>query len=334
MMGIAVGDYDNNGFLDLYLSNDPFGNFLLKNNGDETFTEVAVDLDVTVNKACWGTNFFDYDNDTDLDLYVCASVGSPNGINEFFENNGDGTFQRMKGIGLDNDYKSFGMSIGDFNNDGFYDIAVNNQQVLPNLFMNSSNANNWVKLNLVGVESNRDGIGSWIEVYNNGSMFIRETHCGISYMSQNSSSLIIGAGEETAIDSIIIKWAGSGNIDILRNVAVNQTITVEEGSTITSVENEEFVPAEFVLEQNYPNPFNPSTTIKFKLTENSYVTLNIFNVLGEEIAILINNDLSEGRYEVNFDALYFNSGVYFYQLTAYGYSGIKLTSVKKMILSK
>ena len=334
MMGIAVGDYDNNGFLDLYLSNDPFGNFLLKNNGDETFTEVAVDLDVTVNKACWGTNFFDYDNDTDLDLYVCASVGSPNGINEFFENNGDGTFQRMKGIGLDNDYKSFGMSIGDFNNDGFYDIAVNNQQVLPNLFMNSSNANNWVKLNLVGVESNRDGIGSWIEVYNNGSMFIRETHCGISYMSQNSSSLIIGAGEETAIDSIIIKWAGSGNIDILRNVAVNQTITVEEGSTITSVENEEFVPAEFVLEQNYPNPFNPSTTIKFNLTENSYVTLNIFNVLGEEIAILINNDLSEGRYEVNFDALNFNSGVYFYRLTAYGYSGIKLTSVKKMILSK
>ncbi|MCH8034568.1 MAG: VCBS repeat-containing protein [Bacteroidetes bacterium] len=334
MMGIAVGDYDNNGFLDLYLSNDPFGNFLLKNNGDETFTEVAVDLDVTVNKACWGTNFFDYDNDTDLDLYVCASVGSPNGINEFFENNGDGTFQRMKGIGLDNDYKSFGMSIGDFNNDGFYDIAVNNQQVLPNLFMNSSNANNWVKLNLVGVESNRDGIGSWIEVYNNGSMFIRETHCGISYMSQNSSSLIIGAGEETAIDSIIIKWAGSGNIDILRNVAVNQTITVEEGSTITSVEYEEFVPAEFVLEQNYPNPFNPSTTIKFNLTENSYVTLNIFNVLGEEIAILINNDLSEGRYEVNFDALNFNSGVYFYRLTAYGYNGIKLTSVKKMILSK
>jgi len=334
MMGIAVGDYDNNGFLDLYLSNDPFGNFLLKNNGDDTFTEVAVDLDVTVNKACWGTNFFDYDNDTDLDLYVCASVGSPNGINEFFENNGDGTFQRMKGIGLDNDYKSFGMSIGDFNNDGFYDIAVNNQQVLPNLFMNSSNNNNWVKLNLVGVESNRDGIGSWIEVYNNGSMFIRETHCGISYMSQNSSSLIIGAGEETAIDSIIIKWAGSGHIDILRNVVVNQTITVVEGSTTTAVENEEFVPAEFVLEQNYPNPFNPSTTIKFNLAENSYVTLNIFNVLGEDIAILIDNELINGRYEVNFDALYFNTGVYFYRLTAYGNKGMKFTSVKKMILSK
>jgi len=334
MMGIAVGDYDNNGFLDLYSSNDPFGNYLLRNNGDETFTEVAADLGVTVNKACWGTNFFDYDNDMDLDLYVCASVGPSNGINEFFENNGDGTFTKLIGIGLDEDYKSFGMGVGDFNNDGFYDIAVNNQQALPNLFMNSGNTNNWVKLNLVGVESNRDGIGSWIEVYNNGNMFIRETHCGISYMSQNSSSLIIGAGEKTAIDSIIIRWAGSGNIDILRNVAVNQTITVVEGSTTTAVENEELLPVEFVLEQNYPNPFNPSTTIKFNLAENSYVTLNIFNVLGEDIAILIDNELNDGRYEVKFDALYFNSGVYFYQLTAYGNSGQKFTSVKKMVLSK
>ena len=334
MMGIAVGDYDNNGFLDLYLSNDPYGKFLLKNNGDETFTEVAADLGVTVNKACWGTNFFDYDNDMDLDLYVCASVGPSNGINEFFENNGDGTFTKLLGIGLDDDYKSFGMGVGDFNNDGFYDIAVNNQQALPNLFMNSGNTNNWVKLNLVGVESNRDGIGSWIEVYNNGNMFIRETHCGISYMSQNSSSLIIGAGQETAIDSIIIRWAGSGNIDILRNVAVNKTITVIEGSTVTAVEDEELFPAGFVLEQNYPNPFNPSTKINFSLAVDSKVRLNIFNVLGEDIAILIDNELNDGRYEVKFDALYFNSGVYFYQLTAYGNSGQKFTSVKKMVLSK
>ena len=340
-MGVAIGDYDNDGYLDIYTTNGPNGNGLLRNNGDETFTELAGVLGVTVDKVCWGANFLDYDNDSDLDLFVSVSAGpggSPDSErqNALFENLGDGTFveSTLNGITTDTS-KSYGNAIGDFDNNGFCDIAVlNNYPTLSALWKNSGNSNKWVKLNLVGVESNRDGIGSWIEVYNNGSMFIRETHCGISYMSQNSSSLIIGAGEETAIDSIIIKWAGSGNIDILRNVAVNQTITVEEGSTITSVEYEEFVPAEFVLEQNYPNPFNPSTTIKFNLTENSYVTLNIFNVLGEEIAILINNDLSEGRYEVNFDALNFNSGVYFYRLTAYGYSGIKLTSVKKMILSK
>lgn len=334
MMGIAVGDYDNNGFLDIYLSNDPFGNFLLKNNGDETFTEVAGDLGITVNKASWGTNFFDYDNDTDLDLYVSASVGPSNGINEFFENNGDGTFTRLMGIGLDEDYKSFGMGVGDFNNDGFYDIAVNNQQVLPNLFMNNGGTNNWVKLNLIGVESNRDGIGSWIEVYNNGNKFVRETYCGISYMSQNSSSLIVGAGSETSIDSIIITWPGSGNIDILRNVAINQTITVEEGSTITSVEDEESLPADFVIEQNYPNPFNPSTMIKFNLAADSKVTLTVFDILGQEVANLINGNLSSGSHEINFNSSNLNSGVYLYRMDAASVEGTNFTSVKKMILTK
>ncbi|MFC2119663.1 FG-GAP-like repeat-containing protein [Bacteroidota bacterium] len=334
MMGITVGDYDNNGYLDIYSSNDPFGNYLLKNNGDETFTEVAENIGVSVNKSCWGTNFFDYDNDTDLDLYVCAETGPSNGTNEFFENNGDGTFQRKIGIGLDQDYKSFGMGIGDFNNDGFSDIAVNNQQVLPNLFMNSGGTNNWVKLNLVGVESNRDGIGSWIEVYNNGNMFVRQTHCGISYMSQNSLSLIIGAGEETAIDSIIIKWAGSNTIDILRNISVNQTITVLEGSTVTGVNDHDFSPADLVLEQNYPNPFNPSTKIKFNLTIESKVNLTVFDVLGQEVAKLISGNLAAGVHEINFNAPNINSGVYFYRINAIAVDGTNFTSVKKMILNK
>ncbi|MCH7772761.1 MAG: ASPIC/UnbV domain-containing protein [Bacteroidetes bacterium] len=184
------------------------------------------------------------------------------------------------------------------------------------------------------MESNRDGIGSWIEVYNNGNMFIRETHCGISYMSQNSSSLIIGAGEETTIDSIIIKWAGSGNIDILRNVDVNQTITIVEGSTITAVEYEEFLPAEFVLEQNYPNPFNPSTKIKFSLAADSKVTLKVFGILGQEVANLISGNLTAGSHEIIFIASNINSGVYFYRIDATGVDGSNFSSIKKMILMK
>jgi len=334
MMGIAVGDYDNNGFLDIYSSNDPFGNYLLKNNGDGTFTEVAEVLGLSVNKSCWGTNFFDYDNDTDLDLYVCAAVGPSNGKNELFENNGDGTFSSVTGIGLDEDYKSYGMGIGDFNNDGFSDIAVHNQQVLPNLYLSSGGTNNWVKLNLVGVESNRDGIGSWIEVYNNSNKFIRQTHCGISYMSQNSSSLIIGAGEETTIDSIIIRWAGSHNIDILRNVDVNQTITVLEGSTITGVVDRDFSPAKYVLEQNYPNPFNPSTKIKFNLAADSKVNLTVFDLLGQKVANLINENLAAGVNEINYNASNVNSGVYFYRIDAIAVDGTNFSSVKKMILTK
>jgi hypothetical protein len=153
-------------------------------------------------------------------------------------------------------------------------------------------------------------------------------------MSQNSSSLIIGAGEETEIDSIIIKWAGSNSIDILRNVAVNQTITVVEGSTVSAVDDEEFLPDDFILEQNYPNPFNPGTKIKFSLAADSKVTLTVFDVLGQEVTNLISGNLAAGSHEINFNASNLNSGVYFYRIDAAGVDGTNFSSVMKMILTR
>jgi hypothetical protein len=330
MMGVAVGDYDDNGFLDLYLSNDPFGNYFLRNNADGTFTDVAEDLGMTVNKSCWGTNFFDHDNDGDLDLYVCAEIGT----NPFFDNNGDGTFTQLVGIGLDGNYKSFGCGVGDFDNNGYTDIAVHNQQSPVNLYKNAGGLNNWVKLNLLGVIANRDGIGARIESYINGSRKIRETTCGISYMSQNSNSTIIGTGSSTTIDSIIIKWPGSGIIDVLRNVSVNQSITVTEGETVVGAGNEISLPDNFILQQNYPNPFNPVTSINIEVPIDSKVSITIYNVLGEKITTLIDVYLNAGLHQVEFSADGLNSGVYFYKLDATGNNGVRFSDVKKMMLTK
>jgi hypothetical protein len=91
---------------------------------------------------------------------------------------------------------------------------------------------------------------------------------------------------------------------------------------------------EFALGQNYPNPFNPSTTINFSLAVDSKVSLKIFDVLGQEVATLINGQLAAGSQEVSFNASSINSGVYFYRIDASGIDGQKFSSVKKMILTK
>jgi hypothetical protein len=100
------------------------------------------------------------------------------------------------------------------------------------------------------------------------------------------------------------------------------------------VEVEVLAPAEFNLAQNYPNPFNPSTMIAFKLAVDSKVSLNIFNVLGQEVATLINTNLVAGSHQVNFNASSLNTGVYMYRIEAAGIDGTNFVDVKKMILTK
>src|SRR5437667_7006108 len=148
-MGKAVGDYDRNCYLDLYVTNSELGNGLFRNNSNGTFTNVAEALGVGVYKNCWGTNFVDYNNDGYPDIYVCVSHGVPNRKNVLFRNNGNGTFTQTSGIGLDNDnFESFGCAVGDFDNNGYPDIGVVNAGDPFCLWKNSGGSNNWINLNL------------------------------------------------------------------------------------------------------------------------------------------------------------------------------------------
>jgi hypothetical protein len=100
------------------------------------------------------------------------------------------------------------------------------------------------------------------------------------------------------------------------------------------VEIEVIAPAEFALDQNYPNPFNPSTKITFKLAVDSKVSLKVFDLLGQEVMTIINNDLTAGSHQVDFSANNLNSGVYFYKIEATGNDGSSFSDVKKMTLTK
>lgn len=100
-------------------------------------------------------------------------------------------------------------------------------------------------------------------------------------------------------------------------------------SSITGIEDENIRTINFGLEQNYPNPFNPNTTISFSLAKSSFVTLEIFNSLGEKMATLVNKQKSMGFHEVKFDASKLASGIYLYRIQAGKYSQFKKMLVVK-----
>lgn len=112
----------------------------------------------------------------------------------------------------------------------------------------------------------------------------------------------------------------------------------QAGGLVTSVEQlSSSLPAEYRLEQNYPNPFNPSTTIQFALPKRSVVTLKLFDMLGREVATLVDEELRPGEYKVVFDASSLSTGVYFYRLQAGGPStgsGQGFSQTKKVMLLK
>ncbi|MFH1527908.1 MAG: T9SS type A sorting domain-containing protein, partial [Bacteroidota bacterium] len=98
---------------------------------------------------------------------------------------------------------------------------------------------------------------------------------------------------------------------------------------VTSVEDEREIPAQFTLSQNYPNPFNPSTIIKFEIERKSLVTLKIYDILGKEVAVLINEEKYPGKYRVKFNAGRLAGGIYFYTLKTAGFY-----QTKKLVLLK
>jgi hypothetical protein len=104
--------------------------------------------------------------------------------------------------------------------------------------------------------------------------------------------------------------------------------------TVTGVEGEAGVPTEYSLKQNYPNPFNPSTVINFGLPVEANVTVRVFDVLGQEVAQILNSNMKAGYHKVNFDASNLMSGMYIYRIQAKGIDGSNFTDVKKMLLVK
>ena len=320
------GDFDNDGDMDIYIGNSNGANQLYRNNGNGTFTEVGSTYGVADATSTFSCGWADYDNDGDLDLYV---ANASSGVDKLYRNDGS-TFTDVASIVGTNDTRhSSCISWGDYNNDGFMDVYLNSNGTENRLYKNNAgNSNKWVIIKLQGTNSNRSAIGARVKVKAGSLSMIREVSGGSGGKGQNSLPVEFGLGSATTIDSIIVRWP-SGLVQGFAGITPNVIYSLTEGQQLVGIENSSTVPARFELKQNYPNPFNPVTKINYELPAANFILLKIYNVLGNEVDILVHGKQSAGSYEVRWDASNYPSGIYFYKLSADGYE-----ETKKMILIK
>jgi hypothetical protein len=253
-MGVGVGDYDCDGWLDIFKTNftDDTPD-LYHNNGDGTFTDVTfvAGLGVNTQYVCWGAGFMDYDNDGWTDIFhvtghvypeiekyhLDATFKSPRLV---YKNLGNGKFKdvsKQMGPGVTEQFSSRGCAFGDYDNDGDIDVLVLNMNDRFSLLRNDGgNKNNWVKLKLIGTQCNRTAVGARAFVRTGKHTQIDEVHCGTSVMSQSDLRLHFGVGDTKVIDEIAIKWPTTQKTEKFTKVEANQILTIKEGSGIIKAE--------------------------------------------------------------------------------------------------
>lgn len=241
-MGPAMGDYNQDGFLDIYVGNNPInpGNAFYRNNGDLTFTNIAadmgLDLGIESTLSTWGAMWIDYDNNTWEDLLLATMIfgQAPHPGSRLYRNNQGESFTLISdsaNINTPFGTETFVIARGDFNNDGYFDYATGNRNpYTPRLKKNIGGDNNYLSVELEGTISNRDGIGAWIHCYAGGRHFVRYTMCGESLAAQHSSKEIFGLGQYAQVDSLIIEW-NMGTREVYENVDVNQQLYLIEGAS-------------------------------------------------------------------------------------------------------
>lgn len=270
-------------------------NLLYTNNGDGTFTENAAQAGIADGMQSWSTAWADFDNDGDMD-FVLSNVSSSTPAsdkNRLYRNNGDGTFTDIyDSTGIENTVGSWEIQAADFNNDGWVDFLwQNNKELYINngdmtftgyelpfnegaigdynndgfldvqngskVWYNSGNPNKWLTVKLQGVASNRNGIGTRLELYGPWGKQIREIRSGEGFSHMSTLNAHFGIGTASEIEKLVVKWP-SGTVDEIINPSSNQSLMVVEGSS----------PALKVAEASaatigiYPNPASDVINIK------------------------------------------------------------------------
>jgi hypothetical protein len=245
-MGVDAADYDQDGWLDLFVANVDHESYsLYHNNKDETFDDVSIGSgigSVTTLMSGWGLKFFDYNNDGNIDLFIAN--GHPDttidkripSVHYFepmllFENNGSSWKNVSAQLGISRSIAGRGLALGDFDNDGAVDVLVAVNDGPPILLRNiSCKHSHWLGIRLIGRKANIDAVGAKI-VYQAGNLRRQVTKVGGgSYLSSHDPRLVLGLAQETKLDWIEVHWPQpSGKIERFTSLPIDRYITIIEG---------------------------------------------------------------------------------------------------------
>lgn len=240
-MSSSVSDYDHDGEYDIFVSNTiNLPNLIYKKNETQRY-DPWVYPEVDLNRLSWGGLWIDENNDSWDELHISHEPFA--GDQQAFFYNISGDLQRGNFTQDGETFYTYGMAKGDFNGDGFYDMANAPYDFLPyKLYLNQGGENNFVRVRLEGTNSNRSGIGVSLKYWLNGEEVIRYSRSGDAYMTQDSQWLILGLGNADSIDSLSVSWLG-GNTETYYNIQANQHLVIREGNPLELI----------VLADDFPN---------------------------------------------------------------------------------
>jgi hypothetical protein len=247
-MGVDAADFDQDGWLDLFLTNVDHEMFsLYRNHKDGTFDDLAIPTGIgaaTMLLSGWGCGFFDYDNDGELDLIVCN--GYPDTVVEkrlpdvkyseptlLFRNTGSQwrNVSAESGPVFAKNFAARGLALGDFDNDGSVDVLIAVNDGPPVLMRNNAGRqNHWLGVQLIGRKANVDAIGAKITYRSGDFQRSRSIVGGGSYASARDPRVVLGIGQRTKLDWLEVKWPQpSGKIERLTNLPLDRYVTIVEG---------------------------------------------------------------------------------------------------------
>ena len=234
-MGPVFADIEGRGMLDLWVSDGHY-NRMLRNTGKLAFEDIGASNGVSQANAqyvSWGTSLYDFDNDGILDLLIFHGglIHLIPQEHTLFKGLGSGRFADVSetaGAVINERTVARGACFADYDNDGKVDAFLVNLGAKAKLVHNvSASTDHWLAIKLVGTRSNRDGIGTKVEIFAGAKHELQERVAGSGYLSQNDARLHFGLGSSTTVDKILVKWP-SGREQTLEKQAVDRVLTIEE----------------------------------------------------------------------------------------------------------